>query len=96
MVSKDLSSRSVTSTSVVIRPDELYICGCGGSDYVSGDRLRSGGDCESADKIHEDPRRVAAARRSFEAMTAFPSQGQQKPVPTVVQARSSMYNSMIG
>eukprot|EP00955_Chlamydomonas_euryale_P015631 167293-Chlamydomonas_euryale.AAC.1 len=25
---------------------EVYICGCGGSDYVSGARLRAGGDCE--------------------------------------------------
>jgi len=40
---------------------ELYICGCGGSDYVSGDRLRAGGDCESADKVHQDPARVQAA-----------------------------------
>lgn len=30
---------------------DLYICGLGGSDYVSGDRLRDGGDCASADMI---------------------------------------------
>lgn len=52
------------------RPNgEIYICGCGGSDYVSGDRLREGGDCETPDQIHADPLRVAAASKSFGEMS---------------------------
>mmetsp|Transcript_18641 Transcript_18641/g.25711 ORF Transcript_18641/g.25711 Transcript_18641/m.25711 type:complete len:418 (+) Transcript_18641:3-1256(+) len=65
---------------------ELYICGCGGSDYVSGDRLRADGDCESADKVHQDPARVQAAARSFETITQFTSLNGQKPVPAIQQA----------
>ena len=54
------------------RPNgDIYICGCGGSDYVRGDRLREGGDCDSADKIHADPKRVAAASTSFKTMTSL-------------------------
>ena len=54
------------------RPNgDLYICGCGGSDYVRGDRLREGGDCDSADKIRADPKRVAAASTSFKTMTSL-------------------------
>lgn len=34
------------------RPNgELYVCGCGGSDYVRGDRLRAGGDCARAEQV---------------------------------------------
>jgi hypothetical protein len=66
---------------------ELYICGCGGSDYVSGDRLRQGGDCDSADKIREDPLRVAAASKSFASMTSFSSKQGGSPSPDVVQVK---------
>lgn len=52
---------------------DLYICGCGGSDYVRGDRLRPGGDCDSADKIHADPLRVAAAVASLGSMSSLGS-----------------------
>lgn len=51
--------------------EELYVCGCGGSDYVSGDRLRPGGDCESSEQIEADPARVAAAMKSLQAMTSI-------------------------
>jgi glycine/D-amino acid oxidase-like deaminating enzyme len=62
------------------RPNgEVYICGCGGSDYVSGDRLRAGGDCESADMVKADPTRIAAASKSFQAMTSL---GDKKPEQT--------------
>ena len=44
---------------------EVYISGCVGSDFVTAARLRPGGDCESANEIGADPRRVAAASRSF-------------------------------
>jgi glycine/D-amino acid oxidase-like deaminating enzyme len=54
------------------RPNgELYVCGLGGSDYVSGDRLRAGGDCESAQLIGPDPKRVAAASKSLRGMTGM-------------------------
>ena len=54
------------------RPNgDLYICGCGKSDYVSGDRLRRGGDCSSADKIDPDMTRVAAARSSFSSLSSL-------------------------
>lgn len=51
--------------------DEMYVCGCGGSDYVSGDRLRKGGDCELPESIAADPRRVAAAVLSLQGMTSI-------------------------
>ena len=50
---------------------ELYLCGLGGSDYVTGDRLRAGGDCESSDLIHADPKRVVAASRSMKSMSSL-------------------------
>jgi len=50
---------------------EVYICGCGGSDYVSGARLRAGGDCEHQSLIGADPKRVAAASSSFAGLTTL-------------------------
>jgi hypothetical protein len=50
-------------------PGDLYICGIGGSDYVRGDRLRAGGDCENADCITADNKRVAAAMKSFSSLS---------------------------
>lgn len=44
---------------------EIYTCGLGGSDYVTGDRLKPGGDCDSADKIQADPSRVDAASKTI-------------------------------
>ena len=41
---------------------ELYVCGIGGSDYVSGARLRPGGDTESQERVAVDASRVSAAR----------------------------------
>ena len=65
------------------RPNgELYICGLGGSDYVSGDRLRRGGDCESADKVLADPRRVDACLVSIRGFSSLSDARQ----PGVVQA----------
>jgi glycine/D-amino acid oxidase-like deaminating enzyme len=55
---------------------EVYICGCGGSDNVSGDRLRPGGDCEKPELIHADPKRVAAACASFRDMSTL---GERAP-----------------
>ncbi len=37
--------------------------GCGGSDYVNGDRLRKGGDCANASLVQADLRRVDAAKK---------------------------------
>jgi glycine/D-amino acid oxidase-like deaminating enzyme len=60
---------------------DIYLCGCGGSDYVAGDRLRSKGDCSSADKIAANPARVAAALASFRQITSLGD-----TAPTVTQA----------
>jgi len=48
----------------------VYVCGIGGSDYVRGNRLRRGGDCEHAGLIKEDPARVAAACASLRGMSS--------------------------
>jgi glycine/D-amino acid oxidase-like deaminating enzyme len=55
---------------------DLYICGCGGSDYITGDRLRQGGDAETAELIHADPARIAAALQSLHSMTSI---GDSRP-----------------
>jgi hypothetical protein len=66
------------------RPNgELYICGCGGSDYIEGDRLRAGGDCSDATKIQATQARVDA---SLEALRAISSLGDA--TPSVTQVRS--------
>ena len=64
------------------RPNgELYICGCGGSDHIEGDRLREGGDCETADKILANPDRVRAATLALKAMSSLGDH-----TPTIAQA----------
>jgi glycine/D-amino acid oxidase-like deaminating enzyme len=61
------------------RPNgDLYISGCGGCDYVEGDRLRSGGDCEDASTIHANEERVASAVTALRSMTNIINE-QQKP-----------------
>lgn len=60
---------------------EVYICGLGGSDYVSGARLRAGGDCEHQGLVQENPARVAAAAASFGSLTSIAAGG-----PTTSQA----------
>lgn len=56
------------------RPNgDMYVCGCGGSDHVSGSRLLQGGDCEHADLIMADEGRVEASLKSFRQMTNFSS-----------------------
>ena len=41
------------------RPNgELYVCGCGGSDYVRGDRLRAGGDCARAEQVNSSVKQL--------------------------------------
>lgn len=44
---------------------EVYICGCGGSEYVDEARLLPGGDLDRAEVVEPDPKRVAAAAASF-------------------------------
>lgn len=61
---------------------ELYVCGLGGSDHISGDRLRAGGDCATAEQVHADPRRVAAACAALRGMTNMISEATP---PDVVQ-----------
>ena len=59
----------------------IDICGCGESDYVSGDRLRKGGDCEAPELIDADTSRVQAASASFRSMTSLGN-----TAPDVIQA----------
>lgn len=61
---------------------EVYICGIGGSDYVSGARLRAGGDTESQECVAADPARVAAARAAFAGISRTAGGGE----PDVRQA----------
>lgn len=49
---------------------EVYICGCGGSEYVDESRLLPGGDLDRADVVEPDPARVAAASASFKGLSA--------------------------
>lgn len=56
---------------------EVYICGCGGSEYVDEDRLLPGGDLDRADVVEPDPRRVRAATASFKGLS--PSVGGDGP-----------------
>jgi len=62
---------------------DLYICGCGGSDYVTGDRLREGGDCYDPLMIHADAKRVNAACLSLSSMS---SMFDQYKAPDIIQA----------
>ena len=51
------------------RPDgSVYVCSCGGSDHVSGDRLRQNGDCDHPNRITADAQRVHAAETSLRSM----------------------------
>jgi glycine/D-amino acid oxidase-like deaminating enzyme len=61
---------------------ETYICGIGGSDYVSGARLRPGGDTDSQERVAADPKRVAAARAAFAGISRLAGGGE----PDVQQA----------
>lgn len=60
---------------------EVYCCGLGGSDYVEGDRLLPGGDCDRPSRIEADPARVAAGTRTLAGMTSLGDAG-----PAVTQA----------
>ena len=60
------------------RPDgKIYMCGLGGSDYVSGSRLAPGGDCDRPEKIVPNPQRVAAAMKSFSDMSPSMAKGKE-------------------
>ena len=59
----------------------IYICGCGGSDYVDNSRMQPGGDCSTPSLIQPDPKRVEAASASFKGLTSLGN----KP-PDVTQA----------
>jgi glycine/D-amino acid oxidase-like deaminating enzyme len=61
---------------------DTYICGIGGSDYVSGARLRPGGDTESQERVAPDPARVTAARAAFAGISKLAGGGE----PDVTQA----------
>jgi len=65
------------------RPNgDLYICGIGGSDYVSGDRLREGGDCAAPSLIDASPKRIAAAQSALATMSTM----CESVSPSVTQA----------
>jgi len=61
----------------------VYICGIGGSDYVSGPRLREGGDVQDASLMKANPKRVAAAAASFSALAPTVAAGRE---PVLAQA----------
>lgn len=66
------------------RPNgDLYVCGIGGSDYVSGDRLRRDGDCGRAERVREDPLRVTAALSSLSHLSSVFTATQ---TPDIAQA----------
>ena len=48
---------------------EVYICGCGGSEYIDEERLLPGGDLERADAVTTDRKRVDAASKSFKGLS---------------------------
>jgi glycine/D-amino acid oxidase-like deaminating enzyme len=54
---------------------EVYICGCGGSEYVDEARLMPGGDLDSADKMWTDETRVKAASDSFGGLSRSVGRG---------------------
>ena len=57
---------------------EVYICGCGGSEYVDESRLLPGGDLDRAERVSPDPSRVAAASASFAGLSASVGAGGPK------------------
>jgi glycine/D-amino acid oxidase-like deaminating enzyme len=61
-----------TNLEVYPRNDgSVYVCGIGGSDYVSGARLREGGDCEHQGLIKANPKRVKAAMDSLASIASI-------------------------
>jgi glycine/D-amino acid oxidase-like deaminating enzyme len=63
------------------------MCGIGGSDNVRGNRLKEGGDCESADKIHENVDRLAIAT---EALNEISNSFDKKPLKVQACMRPCM------
>ena len=57
---------------------EVYVCGCGGSEYVDETRLMPGGDLESAEKVPTDVSRVDAASNSFRKLSATRARGKRR------------------
>lgn len=54
------------------RPNgDLYLCGLGGSDHVSGARLRAGGDCHLPEQVAADGARVEAGLGSFRGLSSL-------------------------
>ena len=74
-----------TGTNLEVYPrndGSVYVCGIGGSDYVSGARLRAGGDCEHQGLIKANPLRVKAAMESLASIVSM-TKGKE---PSVQQA----------
>jgi glycine/D-amino acid oxidase-like deaminating enzyme len=66
------------------RPNgEVYVCGLGGSDHISGDQLRAGGEFDSSEKVVANESRIAAARSSLNKLTTSLSLDRS---PEIVQA----------
>ena len=64
---------------------EVYICGCGGSEYVDETRLLPGGDLESAAKVTTDQSRVAAASKSFAGLSKSVGAGGPRKTQTCMR-----------
>ncbi len=77
-------ARFGTHLEIYPRPNgDIYVCGCGGSDVVSGDRLKAGGDCYDPTQILADPVRAQAAAACFRTYSTI---GCSHPQPSVTQA----------
>ena len=63
----------------------MYICGCGGSEYVDESRLLPGGDLESAAKVTTGQSRVAAASKSFAGLSKSVGAGGPRKTQTCMR-----------
>lgn len=69
----------------------VYICGCGGSDYVDNDRMMPGGDCAAPELIKPDPCRVTAASSSFQGLSSL---GRRAPDQTQACMRPCLQDAL--
>eukprot|EP00211_Chloroparvula_japonica_P005372 CAMPEP_0119152518 /NCGR_PEP_ID=MMETSP1310-20130426/47925_1 /TAXON_ID=464262 /ORGANISM="Genus nov. species nov., Strain RCC2339" /LENGTH=377 /DNA_ID=CAMNT_0007144895 /DNA_START=60 /DNA_END=1193 /DNA_ORIENTATION=- len=64
--------------------EEVYVCGCGGSDHVQEEDLAPGGACEKASQVSPRHHRAKAAFLSLKDSTTLVPAGQE--TPDIVQA----------
>lgn len=64
---------------------EVYICGCGGSEYIDESRLKPGGDLDRADQVPTDESRVKAASASFLGLSKSVGKGGPEKTQTCMR-----------